>query len=261
MAESSLSLGQPDFAKEAGQYLGYGPTSANWTAGQTDEVDRLIQRGLRWFYNPGMIPGSSIKHRWSFMRPVTTLVTVAGTSTYTLPDDFGGMDSERMAFAAADGVYSSVMIVPETNIRLWQQSTGSGTPEYAAIRPKAGTGGTNGQRFEILLYPPPGAIYTLSYRYKAHPSKITAGSPYPLGGMEHGETILACILAAGELQLNDEKGIHFQEMLERLNASVGYDTENFAPPYLGYNGDRSDVKDRSMRLGIQYALVNGVLPS
>ena len=80
MAESSLSIKYADLQREIGMEVGYDRDSGNWTTQQTADVDHIIRQALRSVYRPAPIPGASISHEWSFMRPVTTITT---TATYT----------------------------------------------------------------------------------------------------------------------------------------------------------------------------------
>lgn len=253
MAEPTLSLGFPDLQKEVGDFLGFGPTSGNWSAAKTDIIERIIQSGIRQFYFPPSLGGGMPSHNWRFLKPVTTLATVASTDTYTLPDSFGRMEG-NLTFASADNAYTAIKLVGEGVIRNLQQrnTSATGKPRYAAVRPKASTGST-GQRFEILLWPTPDAVYTLTYKYAALLDKITASLPYPVGGMPHAETILESCLAVAEMRKDDEKGLHWTQFMERLAASVEYDKQINAE-FFGYNGDgSSDMPHRLDRADyIQY---------
>jgi hypothetical protein len=88
-----------------------------------------------------------------------------------------------------------------------------------------------------VFYPTPDTAETVYFRYVAAPVPLSETCPYPLGGALHGETILAFILAEAELRANDERGIHFQNALERLAASIALDRGN-APDTVG-NCDRA----------------------
>ena len=50
MAESTLSLSFTDFQARVGLFLGYGADPAAWDDDKEDDVDRVIQSGLRRFY-------------------------------------------------------------------------------------------------------------------------------------------------------------------------------------------------------------------
>ena len=45
MAEPTLSLTYTDLTEAVGHFLGYGGTTANWSADQTAEIDDIVQSG------------------------------------------------------------------------------------------------------------------------------------------------------------------------------------------------------------------------
>jgi len=84
MAESTLSLEYDDFMAEVGGFLGYGVTSGNWSAAQAAEILRYVQAGVRQFYYPPAVDGTQDAYEWSFLKPTTTITTIAAYSTGTL---------------------------------------------------------------------------------------------------------------------------------------------------------------------------------
>ena len=124
-------------------------------------------------------------------------------------------------------------------MRQRDSGTAQSNPTLMAIRPKS-SDGSNGQRFELMLWPDPDKAYTVSYRYQALPSKLTTGNPYPLGGEAHAETILASCLAVAESRQENNAGIHNANFVQRLQASIVYDRNMHTPNVSGYNGDGSD---------------------
>ena len=330
MSESTLTLGYPDLRAELGAHLGYGRTTANWDTEQTATVESILQRGMRQFYVPPVLPGQSRSHSWRFLHPVTTLTTVAPYSTgtvssvgttvtltggtwpswaathgtltvdetdyeiasrdsdteltlsaapgtafsdddydlehdgnYDLPDDFGGIEG-RFTYAKDEATYTfarGVDVVGEGLIRAKRQfSITDNYPKIAAIRCKAATG-VSGQRWEVLLWPVPDAVYNLSYRYTAIPGKLTSALPYPLGGALHSETILASCMAAAELKVNGVKAELWATFMERLAASVSLDSQATDATYFGYNGDHSDASSRELSQRTNYVRFKGTLYS
>jgi len=260
MAESSLSLGFPDFQAEVGSFLGHGRDTSAWAAldpDPTDDVEAIIQAGLRQFYFPPSMGGKDEMYEWSFLKPVTTLTTTADDYDQTLPDDFGGLLGD-FTYPVGTG-FGPVKERNELQIRDLRQALDStGRPQYFAIRERAGTG-TTGQRLEVIWFPTPDAVYTMTYQYLALVNKISAASPYPLGGMAHAETIMESCLAIAEARKDDEKGIHWDSFMTRLKASMRYDQQR-KPAILGYNGDRSDERDDGY-LPLPEISLNGVVQS
>ena len=240
-SESSLSATLTTLRKELGWYILGERTAANWSADEITQLDDTITSGLRQFYHAPPIGGGKLAHKWSFLEPTTTLTTVAGTSDYTLPASFGGMTGP-LTYAAANNRWYPVEITSEHRIRMLRQrdfNTLNSFPLSGAVRART-SDGSDGQRFEILLWPTPDKAYTLSYRYHALQSKLTASNPYPLGGEAHAETILESCLAIAEQRMENQAGVHSQKFHERLAASISHDKQQFTPERMGYNSDRSD---------------------
>jgi len=236
MAESTLSLGYPDFCTEVGYFLGYGRDTVSaptvWSAGQVTEIDALVQAGYRQFLSP------PIPYTWSFLYPLATLTLAASDYDKTLTDDFGG-EITKMWFSTTDNQLGPVTIVPLHFILSRRESaTSTGKPLYAACIPVAATAGSTGQRWQLLFWPTPDAAYVLNYRYKALVSKLTSAAPYPLGGQAHVQTVEASCLAVAEERMNDERGIKHQRWTELLAASIDADKRASTPDFFGYNADR-----------------------
>jgi len=240
MTESTLSLTVTDLLGDVAHYLGYGRKTSvadGLTAGQLVEVQGIVNDGLRQFYVPPVLPGQTIAHDWTFLKPTTTIATVADTADYELPDDFGGIEGD-LTFGQSEG-YTPIPVRGESQIRIQRQyNTGTGRPRLAATRPKE-SAGTDGQRFELMLWPTPDTEYTLYYRYRVLPDALTSASiAYPYGGSAHAATIRASCLAAAELAQETE-GPRLNDFMRKLSASISRDCR-MGPQKLGYNADRSD---------------------
>lgn len=84
MSESTLTLSYSDIQKTVGRLLGYGTTVANWTTDQVNEVDEMIQSGLRKFYFPQASQYGGHPYRWSFLYFKTSLTSVTDYTTGTV---------------------------------------------------------------------------------------------------------------------------------------------------------------------------------
>lgn len=327
MAESTLSLTYTQLIALVARYLGILPVSG-LSSTETTLIDDLIGSGLRQFYFPPPV-NNERPYEWSFLKPVTTLVTIAPYDTgtiaititettvtltggtwpswtathgslvvdtveyviasrtsdseielasawtattetaadfilkhdgnYDLPDDFAGIEGRLVVESL--NYKPDLLLVGEGQIRSLRQQapqnlTGSisSTPYYAAIRPKAHTDPTTGQRFEIMFFPLPSVVLTISYVKRILPQMLVSSSiDYPYGGAEHAETIKAACMAAAEEQQNgnrlngnpvyDKKNL-FQE---RLAASIAMDKQKNQVDFFGYNSDMSDSKHRHGR--------------
>lgn len=159
---------------------------------------------------------------------------------YTMPDQFGGLCGS-LTYDPTDNYQIEIDLTSEAKIRKKRQSTRiTGKPQLAALRPTGDTpDATDGQRFELMLWPYPGGVYTLHYRYNLLVNALTADL-HPWGGMIHSETILESCLAIAEQRGDDEIGLHNNLFKERLAASIEYDSRLMSSEKLGYNGNWDD---------------------
>jgi hypothetical protein len=250
MSESTLSIQLSDLQKEVGAFLGIGADTTAWTAAQLAEVDRYIQSGIRQFYYPPAVNGIEAGYEWSFLKPTTTVNTVANTGVAVLPDALGRIVGD-LNFAPS--VYSvPVVIVSESRIlALLADSTQAGRPRYAAVRSKVSDGAT-GQRSELVFWPIPNAIYTLTYRYEAYNGKLTGTNVYPLGGMRYAELIIESCLSLAEQKANDERGLHTERFVGLLAAGIAQDRRSGAR-YFGQMGCPGGSSSPS-RMGTHYSV-------
>jgi len=136
MGESTLGLKFSELKEEVADYLGYGTDSTKWGTLRTAAVEKIVQAGLRRFYWPDPDQQGNVTE-WSFMKPVTTLTTVAGQEDYDLPDDYGGIIG-NLTYDPQDS-WRYIQIVNEGRIRAMRQtsdSVGTARPLMAAVRAK-----------------------------------------------------------------------------------------------------------------------------
>ncbi|MFA5186695.1 MAG: hypothetical protein WC551_09485 [Patescibacteria group bacterium] len=249
MAESSLSIGYTDLRQEVGGFLGYGRTIASWSAARIATIDRIVQSGVRQVYFPPAVnvSGSNEEatvHEWSWLRPTTTLPTVADDGDYDLPDDFGRLVGK---FHYAANVHRAAIYVVSVGDLLDMRAhyDQNDAPRYVAIRYKASTG-VSGQRQEALFWPEPDAVYTLSYEYEAYTGVLSDTYPYPLGGMQLAELYIESCLSIAEQRPNDEIGIHTAKFQLLLAAAVYRDMQRGARNF-GQMGHKERYKERICR--------------
>lgn len=328
MAESTLETTYTELKQEIGAYLGMTRDFATqWSATEIAGVEVMLKRALRQFYFPAPVMEdgrvSQLPHDWSFLKPVTTIDTIApydtgtiaidnGTTTvtlttgvwpswtathgslivdnteyviatrtsdsemelaeswtedtetaaefvlqydgnYDLPDDYGGLEGNMVITSSK--YKPDIILVGEGRIRSMRQhlsdTSATGTPYYAAVRPKVQSDTTTGQRYELMFYPASNSVETVSFKMRVLPDKLVDTTvTHPYGGTAHAETILAACLAVAEEQGNsnrlngspvfDKKKL-FQE---RLAASIQFDKMINSVEKFGYNGDASDVIHR-----------------
>lgn len=145
--------------------LGLGPNINILSQAQKQKIKEVYRSALRRIVNPPLVPGEKFPHQWTWLKPVSELETVANQSTYALPANFATFEGP-LTYKNENYLYREIKVTSELTLRKHiEASTGTGTPEYAAVRFKE-TDQDGVQRYELLLWPVPGAAYTLQYRYR-----------------------------------------------------------------------------------------------
>lgn len=256
--ESTLSLKLSDLTGAVGFHLGHGLGADNgdtaWTATQTYAINSCIKSGLRQFYFPAPING--VSYDWSFLRPIATLTLASGGSVVVLPDDFGGIEGQVTLLSTSSQASWPIDVVGEGKIResFSVLPDATGRPLMTSIVPLKGTGATQGQRYQMTVYPTADQDYRLQFEYYVLADYLTGALPYALGGMAHAETILESCLAIAEERIDDASAVHSQKFQERLAASIATD-RRCKPQKLGYNGDDSDARNISRRDLYEYSRI------
>jgi hypothetical protein len=220
MTESTLSVKLDTLKAAVGFYLGYGGVS-KWTDDQLAEIQLYVKAGVRQFYYPPAIEGVEAGYTWSFLTPKATLDTTASQEQDDAPDDFGRllgpMHHDPAEYA------QPIVIVSRPQLRALKSSSDeTGTPRYVAVRDKT-SDGEDGQRKELVWWPVPDAVYTITYQYEAYQGDLDDAHQYPLGGMKHSDLVMASCLAVAELRANDEHGIHRDAFVQQLASAVAQD--------------------------------------
>lgn len=231
-----MSITRTEIRETLALHLGW-TAHGSWDAAQESKFTIILRKGLHWFYEPPVLPGEGKAHRWSFMRPIGSLTTVSGVGNYDLPDDFGGLIGDLSYNGSSSGPRS----VSRTSVgRILELRQGlensTGYPTLYALAPLP-SDGDEGQRFHLLLDPTPDGEYEFRFQYRSNPYILSSSKPYPLGGQPHAQTLMAAVLAAAELTLDDAKGERWGDFLECLRTSVSLDRQEFGADNLGYNGD------------------------
>lgn len=248
MAEPTLGINFAELKQSVGRFLGYGSSESEWTAEERSTIEDIVQSGYRQFlYLPSM-EGMPIVHEWSFLKPTVTLTTTADQADDDLPDNFGRIIGS-LTFPTNEGWGPVLADVGEARIRMQRQgSNQTGRPLQAAVR--IVSAGAEGQRRQIMWWPTPDAVYSLTCRYEAQFDKLTEASPYPLGGAKHAETIRESCLAAAELHANDEIGIHRRQFESLAMTSVKRDKREGTQFFGNPNGGGTEyVRSYTLRVG------------
>jgi len=225
--------------REVGRYLGFDRDPNNWGTNETQDVQDVIDAGLRQFYRPPRLPEERIAHQWTFLRPYAHLTLEVGKWDYDAPGDFAGLDG-CVYFVQSDFANNTIQVVNEARIQQLRQqywySEVYDEPQYVAVSPKQSDNGSQ-SGYRLMFFPSPDEPYTLTYKYFSRQRALRKDSDVPIGAYEHAETIRASCLAAAEAHLDDEIGPKMQRFMDQLRASVDFDRKSTAPGNLGYNGD------------------------
>jgi hypothetical protein len=167
--------------------------------------------------------------------------SIAADGIYALPDDFADMASPF--YRAAGAGYCQIRRAPEGYLRsLYEQTAPTGAPQASAIVPRAYNAAydpATGCRWDALIWPIPGAVYVLAYKYRLLPNVLSSSNTLPVGGMEFGMLVQAAAVAAAEKMWRGGAGPMMQDFLMKLAAEVARDATR-GPANLGVNDDASD---------------------
>lgn len=292
-----------------------------WDDDALTDLDDILDRGLRQFYNPPPLQIGQPNHRWSFLYPLTFMETIAayetgtitissgvvtgigtvfpadsgnreltvngltytvasytngGTITlddlsldqatavsyvltypyYDMPDDFEGFEGRLTYRPGSTSYYPPISIVEENDVRISRSRyDATGRPVLATLRPKA-FDATAGTQWQIQFYPAADAVYQLWHVYRVKQEDLDITNKYPLGGPVHSETILASVLAAAEMELEDHRGEKWAHFKELLAGSIAHDQSANTPKRLGPDGSRHYHRgDEELMLNISPDLV------
>jgi len=215
-----------ELRQEIGWWFGYGRDSSAWTVSQQAEIAAALRDGLRLFLQPPILPGHIKAHRWSFLKPLTTITTVANTADQDLTTGLGVIGPLTFSGDSADEANGPIEIVSQAMIRQMRNDGPDtpGPPMYLAIVPKLGNQ-QSPQAWTLMWYPTPDAAYTISYQYNLNSVALDATADDPVGGNEHGRTLLAACLAQAEFAREDKRGSRWEDFLVQLQTSVSIDLQ------------------------------------
>ncbi len=166
-----------------------------------------------------------------------------GRQDMDLDDDFGAIEG-TITYQGQSGK-PPIMVIGSNKIRELRnrQSVPIRAPYVAAVRLRDTQTTTTGARWELLFYPTPDAAYVLTFQYIALVPKLDTTNTAPVGGMMHGETIMASIMAMAEAQLEPAPPQYNwrERFKETLEASIRLDMTATSPEFFGYNRDNSDA--------------------
>lgn len=229
MAESTLSVTINSLRREVGAFLGWGRTISNWTNTNLNDFDDISARALRMFYYPPPKEKGQPIFEWTFLRKDGTITLNTNTTSYDMPDDFGGT---IMPLSVVNASASSRRRLKKQSIdyirALQAMDSQTGVPRYFAVHNKAHTPAT-GQRWEMVVYPTPTATedgQVLTHRYIHVPNILTNTNIYPVGGAQYSQVILAAHMAAAEEMIDeDPAGPYKESFLSMLDTAMRNDRQ------------------------------------
>lgn len=249
----SLEIDFHHVRRQVGRYLGYGYSHQQWGDERAEEVQDIIDEGVRQAYFPPTA-GDGKVHEWTFMRPTFEFKTVDGQRKYQLPADFERPHG-MISYLRTTNNYAPIQFTSPSRLRNQEARTDyTAPPCYAAIEPDDSSGEAP-HGLLLVLHPTPDSEYDLGVEYQSHARRLTAETPFPLGGQAFGPVILASCLAAAEVFSTRQQGTMYQNFLSKLASAIARDHQR-GPHVLGYNGDSgAGIYSRSQirRLGGIYA--------
>jgi len=185
-------------------------------------------------------------------------VTAANTEWYLshaayqdLPDDLGRVTGD-FYFESTEYKKSVVQVSESQVLTALSRTSDVAPPRMCTIRQKAQVPPA-GQRLEVVWFPIPDAVYTLTYNYEAYTGQLTtAGNPYPLGGMKYSELVTESCLAIAEQKANDEQGLHTAAFFRLLVAGIAMDRKQGARYYGQMSPVPDDTPPRHHLAGVNY---------
>ena len=217
----TLAVTYSDLAKSVSKFLGY--DHANLTDEQKDEVDCIIQSGVRNFYYPPAMDGVDPNFEWSFLKMEGSVVTAPGVSEYLLPDGFNRFSGAIIIKDAENFQFRNAFIVPYGNVKsMLDNGHRTGVPHYAASL-GVNQYGEKGQLRKLYLYPVPDAAYTLDFSADMDFGRLSDENPFPLGGAMYAELLRESCLAVAERDTNDEEGIHLAAFNRLIVSTIARD--------------------------------------
>ena len=217
----TLAVTYSDLAKSVAKFLGY--DHANLTDEQKDEVDCIIQSGVRNFYYPPAMDGVDPNFEWSFLKMEGSVVTAPGVSEYLLPDGFNRFSGAIIIKDAENFPFRNAFIVPYGNVKsMLDNGHRTGVPHYAASL-GVNQYGEKGQLRKLYLYPVPDAAYTLDFSADMDFGRLSDENPFPLGGAMYAELLRESCLAVAERDTNDEEGIHLAAFNRLIVSTIARD--------------------------------------
>lgn len=143
----SLGVTLADLRAEVQRFLGYGRSTVFSTmpAAFQGDVTSIIDRGMRQFYYPPVLPGETSAHKWSFLQerrallfpaPVTTTATctvINGQATFSPSIITNAYRHTVVKFTSQDGYYLVKQTQGNNRVDVWDTSLNIGSATTATF--------------------------------------------------------------------------------------------------------------------------------
>jgi hypothetical protein len=161
------------------------------------------------------------------------------TWRYLMPQDFMGSFLGEFTYGQGQ-TRLQVHCIDELAIRtMYAASMFSGTVSNYACRPLNTNAGDNGGRWELLLFPMPANVATITAKYKRFPQAFANLTDRSVCGFQHDKTLIAACFAEAEMQANDKQGEREARYQQELANSKKLDARSVSERGVQY-GDRSE---------------------
>lgn len=223
----TLAVSYNDLQRQVATFLGWDLEAASTY--QKQQIDDIIQSGLRQFYYPPAMEGVDSNHKWTFLKLQGSVTLLPGVSEYQLPDGFGRIVGQITVEGDAGKTVPTIPFGMMMNYLNFHEY--AGRPQYANVMAENAFGG-KGQAKKLRIFPRPDKAYTITFAADSDTGKIDPDKkPFPLGGHQFSELIIESCLAIAEQRINDERGNHTAAFQSQLIAAIQRDYEQNASYY------------------------------
>lgn len=165
----------------------------------TTQINQIFNRHYKRFCN---------RHNWVWMEKSTTFPTVAGTTTYALPDTVVEEITLRIANQSMPLRYMSREQFLQEYPGGWT-TTGNGLPTMYVPSAEA-----SNNALQIDLWPTPDAVYTVTMDYRARVTPLSADGDYTVIPPEHEDYIVYAAAAECLTLLGDQRAEYMASRAE-----------------------------------------------
>lgn len=250
-----------DLKESVSEYVGWGRDLTQLDSEQGSRLDNCVKFGYTRFLRPTC--REHLGYRWNFLSPTVSLTITKGVDTYSLDSEIGAIIGEIYFDEAG---YSPISCdVGETNIALSRAKDITGTPKIATVRivKTEDVDGNITFSKELVVCPTPDKDYDAHYTAYLYVQEILKQTETVYGSEFYSDTIEEACLAAAEVRINDDDGVHNNMFNDMLLASIEQDLRE-TPNEWGNAGDKriyscpTDPEFRTKGIECAGITINGI---